>query len=382
MKPIPKPCQYEDMERRAQVKQLLIAFVAGSLVTGTGLGAWGYYQFQQFNTETSELKVVVSKQKWRLDNLIESQGRLQTELAGFKEQKDQSYDQTIGALIQAKENAGMEALYEMGIKALAEKDAPRAYFALAQVHKANPKYKAIAEHYAAAQTAYQAHQKNLAAETLKNNYLKAFDQQANRQFAQAKLNYQAVVQQQANYKDAKARLAAVNKQLSLQNQTRDLEQKKQWLAATYQLGFNHQANGRYAAARDTYQQIVNDSPLYKDTATRLKMVRAKAPPAPPVTQANSPAAGSDPRCFEIGQSFGRCASDPSSPVCGQIQTSPLLTACKGNPEFARGIQATTKRTLTPDADSGDLNSPDLNRQEPNPDPNSLLRGLSSFLKDM
>lgn len=337
------------------MKKILIAFLSGSLVTAGTLGTLGYLKYNDMRAENNRLEMVVKKQDWRLSNLSKNQVSLEAELTNLKENKELAYDQTIGALMQAKENASIEALYEIGVKALAEKDAPRAYFALAQVIKANPKYKDIAEHYPKSQQAYGKHQQSLFDAELKETYLKAFDQQANKQYAQAKVNYQRVLEMKPDFKDAKARLATVSRQLNLRDQTRDLDQKNQWLAATYKLGFNHQANGRYAQAVVAYEQIVNDSPNYKDSAKRLEAVRSKLPrvPVPPQSQAPS----TDQKlCYEIGVTFGRCSKNMTGEGCSQLSQP---AACKGSPEFVKGFQTT-----------GAV------------DPNTLLKGLSSFLTDM
>lgn len=345
------------------LKQILIAFMVGALLTGGALGAFGYAQFKTMNEEKTRLETVIKKQAWRLDNLTKNQSRLEAELTGIKDEKNKSYDQTIGALMQAKANASVDALYAMGIKALNEKDAPRAYFALAQVVQANPEYKAIAEYYPKAERAYQQHQQKLTQDKLSATYSLAFDQQAKGLFAQAKANYEAVVNLKPNFKDAKARLLAVSQQLAVRTQTRELEQKKQWLEATYKLGFNHQANGRYADAQQAYQQIVNDSPAYKDAASRLKAVTAKLPKTPSVAQsepANTTAlTAQNQACYEKGKIFGLCAMDANSPGCGNPEMARTPAECQNNPEFTRGYQSTATR-----------------------DPNGMLKGLSSLLKSL
>lgn len=342
------------------MRQILIAFSVGGLLTGGVLGAVGYTQYQSMREETNRLETVIKKQTWRLENLTKNQARLETELTGIKDEKNKSYDQTIGALMEAKDNASIEALYTMGVKALNEKDAPRAYFALAQVKEVNPEYKAIAEYYPQAEKAYQQGQQLLLQEKLKLTYAQALDQQSKGQFAQAKANYEAVVNTKSDFKDAKARLLVVSRQLAIRTQTRELEQKKQWLEAAYKLGFNHQANGRYADARNAYQQIANDSPAYKDAAQRLKAVLAKLPKAPPPApiQASDPVAlaAQNQACYNKGKIFGSCAADPNSPGCGSPEMSSTPAECKNNPEFTKGYQSTSSR-----------------------DPNGMLKGLSSLL---
>lgn len=345
------------------LKQILIAFMVGALLTGAALGTFGYAQYKTMNEENTRLATVIKKQAWRLDNLTQNQSRLEAELSGIKDEKNKSYDQTIGALMQAKDNASIDALYTMGIKALNEKDAPRAYFALAQVVQANPEYKAIADYYPKAESAYQQHQEKLTHDKLSATYALAFDQQAKGQFAQAKANYAAVVNLKPDFKDAKARLLVVSRHLSVRTQTRELEQKKQWLEAAYKLGFNHQANGRYADAKSAYQQIVNDSPAYKDAAQRLKAVVAKLPKTPPpvAVQASDPVAiaAQNQACYNKGKILGSCAQDPNGPGCGSPEMSVTPAECKNNPEFTKGYQSTATR-----------------------DPNGMLKGLSSLLKNL
>lgn len=334
------------------LKQILIAFFAGGLVTGAGLGTLGYLQYQKMQAENSRLQTVVNKQKFRINNLSSQQSRLNAELGAIQDEKDQTYEQTIGALMQAKDNASIEALYEIGVKALAEKDAPRAYFALSQVQKFNPQYKAIAEHYPVSQQAYAQHQQRELQNQLNTSYAKGLDQQASGQFAQAKNSYQEVVSRKADFKDAKARLDTVTRYLSARTQTREQEQKTRWLATTYQLGLKHQANGRFADAQTAYAQIVSYAPQYKDTATRLKAVAAKLPKIPPLASAG-------PNCYAQGTLFGKCAMGAQDPVCSQITATETPAACKNDPEFIRGYQSTATQ-----------------------DPNGLLKGLSSFLKDI
>jgi len=341
------------------VKQILIAWIAGGLVTGGSLGTLGYFHIQGLKAENTRLATEVKKQKWQLQNMSDQQARLSDELAGFKDAKNRSYEQTIGALMQAKDNASLEALYEIGVKALSEKDAPLAYFALDEVHKARPKYKDIAQHYPAAQQAYNQHKQTQFQHRLDTTYAQALDQQASQQFAQAKNSYQMLVNMKPDFKDAKIRLETVTRYLAAREQTRSLEQKKQWLETTYRLGFDHQAYGRYSDAQAAYAQIVHYAPQYKDSAKRLAAVRAKLPKTPPLAQANAPAAPTQ-SCYEQGLLFGKCAVvGAQDPTCSQLNTAAPPTACQKDPEFIRGFQATSNR-----------------------DPSGLLRGLSSFLKEI
>lgn len=347
------------------VKQFLVAFLAGSVVTGGALGTLGYFGYRDFQEQKQALLTETKKQAWRLQNLSDSQTRLQEELEGFKSAKAANYDTAMGALIQAKENASIAALYDWGLKALEEKDVPRAYFALSEVHKANPKYKAVAETYPKAQQAYTQYQKTQQQEQLQGAYAQGLDFQAKGQWAQAQQAYRKALQLQNPYKDAAQRLATVSKQLTTRTQTQDMKQKQAWLDAAYKVAFNHQANGRYAAARDTYQQIVADSPGYKDAGQRFKSMLAKAPRPTPAPQAA--AVASTANCYEQGQIFGRCASDPNRPGCSSLSTQSTPAACKNNADFVKGFQAAATPAGTPGTDA-------------NPrDPNGLLKGLSSLM---
>ncbi|MGV3527238.1 MAG: hypothetical protein ACO1RX_23685 [Candidatus Sericytochromatia bacterium] len=330
----------------------MIAFLTGALLTGAGLGTAGYMQFQSLQAETTRLQSVVDKQKLRLEKLRSQQSLLNSELSAIKDEKDQTYEQTIGALMQAKDNASIEALYAIGRKALAEKDAPRAYFALSQVHAAAPQYKDLATHYPLAQQAYAQHQQRVQQEQLNAAYARGLDQQAKGELAQAQASYREVLRLKTPFKDAKARLEAVTRYLNTRTQTRELAQKNAWLASTYKLGLSHQANGRFADAQAAYAQIVGYAPQYKDTAARLKAVRAKVPKTVPLASAA-------PNCYAQGTLFGKCAMGAKDPVCSQINAKETPVACKNDPEFIRGYQSTATA-----------------------DPNGLLKGLSSFLKDI
>ncbi len=350
------------------MKQLFMAFMAGTVVTGATLGTLGYFYIGDLNAEKTELQTLTKKQSWRLENLTDSQTRLQNELQNLKEQRKKTYDTTITSLMQAKNNAGLEALYEMGNKAFAEKDYPRAYFALAQVIKANPQYKNIAKEFPAVKTAYEKHRKDLSAQLLKTTYGKALDAQAKEQFGQAKAAYEEVIRLQADYKDAKQRLATVTRQLDTRNKALAQSQKKKWLSETYKVGFNHQAIGRYADAKAAYQQVVNYAPNYKDAAKRLKTVASKVP-VPVSTPVPVAATGNN--CYQLGMTVGRCGSNPNNPGCANLQSSAQIAACKNNPEFVKGYQTTLNAgaATTPGAGT-------------NPDPNGMLKGISSLLKNL
>jgi len=329
-------------------------------VTGISLGTFAYLKINSLNKEKHHLEALTKNQKKRLIKFNKNQIRLNTELDGLKKNKDQAYNQTMKDLIQAKENANIDALYEMGLKAMAEKDHPRAYFALAQVFKTNPTYKAIKIQYAASKKAYEKHRQTLFNTKLKTTYLKAFDQQAKSQFAQAQVNYKQVLSMKPNYKDTKARLASVNRHLDLRKKTRDLEQNKKWLEATYRIGFNAQANGHYPQAKEAYEKVLMQSPKYKDTAKRLIAVITKLPKALPVNQATPKAAPPSQSCFEKGVLFGKCSSPgKKGPSCNQLNLSQAPQECKGDPAFERGLKSVA----------------------PN-DGQSLLRGLSTLLKNL
>ena len=342
------------------MKQLIMAFVTGALVTSGALGSLGYIEYTKMQKQTAQLNETVKKQRWRIDNMTRTQASLQAEISGFKEAKKRGYDQTIGALMEAKENASIEALYTWGVKALAEKDYPRAYFALVEVHKAKPDYEDIATQYPLAEKAYATYQQEQKQKQTAAAYALAFDQQAKGQWAQAKVNYQQALALTPGYKDSAARLEQVNRQLATRTQLKDQAQKTAWLKATYQLAFNHQANGRYAAARDAYQQVVSYAPGYKDAAQRLKTVAAKAPkPAVQAVTPSAPAQATAQNCYAQGQAFGQCAQNPNNPGCSALQQGSTPAACKDNPDFIKGYQSTASR-----------------------DPNGLLKGLSSMLKQL
>lgn len=324
------------------LKPILIAFTAGSLVTGGAVGTIGYLTIKALNTEKAHLQAKVKKLGWREENLSKNQASLQEELNGLKEKKAQEYDQTIDTLMQAKANADIRALYEIGVKALQEKDYPRAYFALAQVEKANPQFKDLPKQYPAAKKAYDQYQQNHLAENLKKTYLQAYDQQMNKQFAQAKFNYQRVLDMQPHYKDAKARLYTVTQYLTVRDQSRDLEQKKEWLEALYKVGLNEQGLGRYVQAKEAYQHILDYAPHYKDTARRFKTVRAHLPKTLSPTQAvNATTAGQNLNCYEKGVTVGKCSTLGSEAAnCSQSDLSRLALECKDHPEFAKGLKST------------------------------------------
>ncbi len=355
------------------VKQFLVAFLAGSVVTGGALGTLGYFGYRDFAQQKQALLTETKKQAWRLQNLSDSQTRLQEELEGLKSAKAANYDTAMGALIQAKENASIAALYDWGVKALEEKDIPRAYFALSEVHKANPSYKAVAEAYPKAQQAYTQYQKTQQQEQLHGAYAQGLDAQAKGQWAQAQQAYRRALQVQNPYKDAAQRLATVSKQLATRTQTQDLKQRQAWLEATYKLALGHQGSGRYAAARDTYQQIVADAPGYKDAQQRLNVMLAKAPRPTPAPQTATTA-----NCYAQGQIFGRCASDPNRPGCSSLSTQGTPAACKNNADFVKGFQAAA---ATPGGAPGaSLGADPETGADANPrDPNGLLKGLSSLM---
>jgi len=238
-------------------------------------------------------------------------------------------------------------LYQLGIKAWEEKDYFRAYYAFAEVYQKNPSYKQIQKFHSESKKAYIGHKLSQFEEELKTTYLKAFDQQANSQFALAQSNYQKVIQMRGDYKDARQRLGNVNQQLDIINKTRDLEQRNKWVTATYKLGFNHQANGRYAQAKIAYQQVLQYAPRYKDTLKRLNGVKAqlaKQPKAPPIKpnpislpNTGQTAPFTTQNCYQKGIAFGKCAtsSDPSS--CSGLDKVP--PECKDNPDFKRGLKS-------------------------------------------
>lgn len=330
------PHQCKNKRSMKPLHTLLISLLTGSLLTGASLGTWSYVHIQTLKKENGRLQQQLRKATQREENLSDSQGRLQTELEQLKTHKVQEYDHTIEALMQAKANANIDALYAMGIKALQEKDYPRAYFALNQVNQNNPKYKELATHYPVVQKAYSQYQQQLSTERLKDTYAQAYDHQAKGQWAQAKVNYQRVIDIQANYKDAKARLESVSKTLYTYTHQQALEQHKKWLESTYQLGLSEQSLGRYAQAKEAYEHIVKDAPKYKDSSQRLKTVSALVPKP----QASAPIQSIN--CYEKGVTFGKCSSlGAETQSCNPEEMSNLQTSCKGNPEFAKGVKSAT-----------------------------------------
>jgi hypothetical protein len=352
------------------IKNTLIPLLAGSLVTAVVMGMWGYLQIHALQTENSQLQKQVKKLAWREENLNKTQASLKAELEWLKEKKATEYDQTIGALMQAKDNAPIEALYELGVKALQEKDYPRAYYALAQVQAVNPTFKEQQKYYPQAKKAYESHQQKQLEDTLKMTYSQAYDQQLNGQFAQAKTNYQRVLALKANYKDAQRRLNMVSQYLAVREQNRDFEQKKQWLEASYKLGINAQLQGRFAQAKEAYTAIVTYAPRYKDAAQRLKVVQARLP------KTASLSASQTVNCYEIGVAFGKCAKLGADVTnCGKTDVSRIPPACKDNPDFAKGL----KMALS-SGRSGGANGD--NGGEGEPSASDLLKGLPSLLSNL
>lgn len=366
---------------RQQLRPILIGFLAGALVAGLALGLWATFSLGAVQAEKTRLEAVVKKQSKRINSLSQDQSRLQTELADAAAEKDKGYDQTIGALMDATESAGIEALYALGLKALAEKDYPRAYFALAKVHEADPAYKGIKQQYPAAQKAYARHRQS----ELEALYHKGLDQQASQQFGQAKSSFQQVVAANPAYKDAKARLASVSRSLAVRAQASELQQKKQWLEATYKLALNQQALGRLGDASSSFEQIVAYAPQYKDAGKRLRAIRARLPKAP-VAAAAKPqnASALNELCYSKGIEFAQCAKGGSNPNCAQ-PASLAPPQCKSHPEFARGIQTVFKQNANPAGMLPDSapDDPGEGAGDPAPAINSeSLKGFSDFLKDL
>lgn len=342
-------------------KDILIAAIAGSVFTAGVLGTLGYFKIAALTTEKARLQITLKKLEWRQENLTESHEALQAEIKQLKAKKADEVDQTIDALMQAKEEASIAALYEIGLKAWQEKDTAQAYFALAQVWKANAHYKEIAKFYPLAEQAHAKTQAAQAQERVKATYAKAYDYQVHRQFAQAKVHYEQVLALQPGYKDTASRLRAVSQQLGLIQRSRDFEQKKHWLEASYALGVKQQNQGLYTQARDSFQAILKDAPRYRDVPQRLKTVLARLPKPPAVVPANT--AAQDLNCYEKGAAFGKCASlGAGESNCSAAALTPP-PECKGNPEFTRGL----KSALGNQGNNSSL---------------SLLRGLPSMLKDL
>jgi predicted transcriptional regulator len=340
------------------LKKILIAFIAGSLVTSGALGTLGYLKIGALNTENTHLKQKLKKLDLRHQNLTKNQASLSEELNGLKEKKAKEVDETIGALMQAKADAGIEALYELGVKALQAKDYPRAFFALAQVEKANPKFKEIEKFYPNSKIAYDKYQQKLVEDKLKDTFTLAYDQQAHKQFAQAKINYQRVIEMNPNYKDAKTRLAVVSQYLNLQQKIRENEQKAQWLEASYKLGLNEQNKGRFAQAKETYEAILKYAPLYKDTANRLKTVNARLPKTPTTLQnIKTPELAQSLNCYQKGLAFGKCGKLGLDKENCSADVTQLPLECKNNPDFVKGMKAAVGSSRSPASLLKDL--PDL-----------------------
>lgn len=321
------------------IQHILIGMLGGALITGGALGTLGFLKIQDLSHENSTLTAKVKKLSWLNQNLSKSQTNLSAELENIKTQREQGYDQTIDALMQAKENASTQALYEMGLKAYKEKDYPNAYFALDQVFKDHPKYKEIAQLYPEVKQAYDSYQKSQREIELAATYGKALDAQAHHQYAQAEAHYRHVLKLDPHYKDAQTRLKAVSLQVATIQQSKDLEQKKQWLAKTYQVGLQAQSLGRYAQAKEAFENIVHYAPAYKDTAQRLKVVRAKLPKPAPALAARPGLPGMQVNCYEAGVAMARCAKS-GAPAQNCVQSEMAnITACKGKPEFQQGLKS-------------------------------------------
>ena len=210
--------------------------------------------------------------------------------------------------------------------------------------KKNPKFKAIADKYAQAQRAFKQHQQQNFADRLENTYLKAFDHQAKAELAQAQKFYQAVLRMQSNYKDTQKRLALVTHQLNVRNKAQQWEQVKKLAAESYKLGYNFQANGKYAQAYEAYGLVAKYMPHYKDVQRRLKMVKAKLPKAPPKPppQAQAVARPMDNlNCYQKGVRYGKCAALAlEGKPCPDINTmGGPPQECQSDPEFAKGMKS-------------------------------------------
>ncbi|PKL75727.1 MAG: hypothetical protein CVV27_13880 [Candidatus Melainabacteria bacterium HGW-Melainabacteria-1] len=363
-------------------KQILIGGLAGCLMTGLGLGGVGYLAFKDLSTEKTALQIKLKQAALRHADVSETQSELQAEIEGLKAQKAKAYGKTIDSLIQAKEHAGIDAMYEIGIRALQAKDYAKAYFALAGVKDADPAYKDVKTHYPAAKKAYDVFQKKTLEEKLSSNYARAVDHQIKGQFAQAQAAYRQVVSLNPSYRDSKARLNVVSQQLSLIQASREAEQKKRWLEASYQLAIKEQALGRLSRARDTYAAIVFYAPKYKDAAQRLKSINARLPkPSPPATQQ---VAAGNPQCYQKGVAFGNCAkAGAGNPACQQPGMNSIPPECMGNPEFQKGMSSVISQTRQDPQDFQD--SPDIqNTQDVQDSQNTLnlLKNLPSVLKNL
>lgn len=354
----------------------MIGFVAGGLLSGGSIGAMGYARIQALQTENAQLSGKVKSMAVRQKKLSQTQSDLEAQLNGIKEKQGQGYDQTIDALMQAKETSDIDALYEIGLKAMQEKDYPHAYFSLAQVVKTDPEFKDIAKRFPAVAKAYADYQRKLADETLAKTYALARDFQIKGQLAQAQVNFQRVVELNPTYKDARSRLASVSQSLAVVQRTQDFAQKKQWLEASYSLGVNKQVLGRLAEAKETYEAIVQYAPRYRDVASRLRTITAMLPKPAPMAGAGN--------CYAQGLTMGSCAKSPTSPGCAQLDMSHTPAECRGNPDFQKGLASAMGRSSSPRASQGSQQPdiPDL-RPDVNPDdaPDSDQQNTLSLIKN-
>lgn len=333
-----------------QIKALLLGGVAGSLLTAATLGLLASLKINALVAEKIQLETRLDKLNWHQKNLKESKEALSDELQGLRQKQKQSYDQTVSALMQATAEAELAALYQLGSRALKAKDYAQAYFALSQVRAARPNFREIARIFASAEQGYRQDQQQAQKRQLAENYAKGLDAQLAQQFAQAQLYFQRVTAQNPSYRDSAARLRAINQQLNSLQKMREAEQKKQWLARTYQLGLAAQNQGQWEQAREAYLAIVKAAPRYKDTAQRLKKL--------PVTPVGHLAPVLN--CYERGAAFGKCLKlGLSEADCNEVELASMLTQCKNNPDFQKGLKSISSQ--------GNL---------------SLLKGLPSLLGNL
>lgn len=320
------------------MKQAVMAFVIGALLSGGALGAYAFFEIHDLKQANKRLQAKVHKQSSALQELTWKHELANEELELFQKQQSQNYDGALGQLLEAKENAANEALYKMGLKALEEEDFSQAYYALAQVRQNNPDYKQVQAKYQRAEAAYKQSQQDSFQDKLNSTYLKAFDQQAKQQYALAQKNYRAVLKMQPNYKDAKKRLQVVSHQLAVIQRSRQSEQIQKMVATSYKQGYNHQSNGRYAQAKAAYEVVVKYMPKYKDAQKRLQQVAAKLPKTAPVAQQNA-LVGMN--CYQKGVIYGRCAAQAlDGKPCAQMNTiNKPPPECQSDPEFAKGLQS-------------------------------------------
>lgn len=343
------------------MKQAVIAFVMGSLITGGGLGAFGYMKVSELDKDNQILNKSLAKEQWRNKNLTKLNSNLGEENKHLKAKKIQNYDNTYRELLSAKENANLESLYRLGLEAFRQKDFPRAYYAFEQVNKSNKEYKDIATFLSKARVEFEKYNKNKVAKRLESTYLSAMDHQAKNNFGQAQNLYQQVLSMDANYKDTKERLKKTKFQFDLVKQKLKMDKTDKMIEESYKMAFDHQGHGRLKKAQLAYQFVVKYQPKYKDAKKRLDTVTKQLgdeaanqpPPAPntvpnSVTSANNallkqfpnaqPAASIN--CYQLGVTYGKCTQQAmNGKPCANMTQLQVPKDCKGDADFQKGLKS-------------------------------------------